>query len=409
LQRNTRSIPLARIRNVSLHRTLLHRLFGVAEVRLESAGGTSAEAQMRVLSLAAASALERLLHQRGDEAAAAQAAGDVLLALDTAEVVRLGLISNRGMVVVAAGFGALWQLAPGDAGDWMAAVGNGLFGRASGLELGMLATGAAAALLLLVAVLILRLLSVALALLQFHGFSLRRIHGALAVESGLLTRVRAHAPLAKVQLWTVTETLLHRLLGRQSVEVETAVSAGEQQPSARALQHLVPVATPAAVVGLLQQLVPAAQYPGLRWQPLHPRAWRRMAFWPAATTLLVALLLALLGTWWALLPLLSLPLWVLRARGLARRCGYALDGQVVAWRSGWLDRKVSFAEVAKLQGVELLRSPIDRRRGMASVVVDTAGAGAFGHRIHMRYLPEQVARQLATDLAARIARSPLAW
>src|SRR5690606_26430823 len=193
--------------------------------------------------------------------------------------------------------------------------------------------------------------------------------------------------------------------------VETAVSgAGErQQQSLRALHHLVPVAAPEAVSRLLGELVPQARFPELDWQPLHPRAWRRMAFWPLLGTLLLALLLALAGTAWALLPLALLPVWAWRARGLARRAGFALDAHVVAWRSGWLDRRVSFAEVAKLQGVRLLASPFDRRRGMASVVVDTAGAGAFGHRIHMRFLPEAVARRVAAELAARIARSPLAW
>lgn len=422
-QRTTRSIPLARIRNVSLHRTVLHRLFGVAEVRLESAGGTSAEAHMRVLSMAAATELERVLEQGGEADAAATDSvdqGDRLLALDTAEVVRLGMISNRGMVVVAAGFGALWQLAPGGAGDWMSALGNWLFGRASALELGMLVTAAAVLLLVLALVVALRLLSVALALLQFHGFTLRLARGTLAVESGLLTRVRAHAPLAKLQFWTVTETLLHRLFRRQGVTVETAESVAEEKQSSRTLSHLVPLATPETVERLLAILLPQARYPHFTWQPLHPRAWRRMAFWPVLATLAAAVALAVLGMvpgWPGTAPapvllalvLLLVPVWIWRARGLARRCGFALEAEVVAWRSGWLNRRVSFAEVAKLQGVQLLRSPFDRRRGMATVVVDTAGAGTLSHHIHIRHLPEDVARTLANDLAARIARSPLAW
>src|SRR5688572_1467395 len=59
LQRSLRHIPFARIQNVSLHQTLLHRLFGVAEVRLESAGSAKPEGQMRVLRLADAHDLER--------------------------------------------------------------------------------------------------------------------------------------------------------------------------------------------------------------------------------------------------------------------------------------------------------------------------------------------------------------
>ncbi|KFA26310.1 membrane protein, partial [Xanthomonas vasicola pv. musacearum NCPPB 4384] len=39
LERSRRDIPFARIHNVVVHQSLLHRLAGVAEVRLESAGG----------------------------------------------------------------------------------------------------------------------------------------------------------------------------------------------------------------------------------------------------------------------------------------------------------------------------------------------------------------------------------
>ena len=46
LQKSLRNIPFTRIHNVALHQTLLHRAFGVAEVKLESAGGMTSEGQM---------------------------------------------------------------------------------------------------------------------------------------------------------------------------------------------------------------------------------------------------------------------------------------------------------------------------------------------------------------------------
>src|SRR5690606_21661307 len=99
LHRSRREIPFSRIHNVVVHQSLLHRVFGVAEVRLESAGGQKPEAQMRVLALHDALALEDLVrHQaRGPTAARAgspdsppQADDETLLALSTAEVIRLG-------------------------------------------------------------------------------------------------------------------------------------------------------------------------------------------------------------------------------------------------------------------------------------------------------------------------------
>lgn len=88
LHRSLREIPFARIHNVNLHQSKpLHRLF-VAEVRLEAAGGIKPEAQMRVLRMDQALALEALLVRRRGHADDAATASDAeptapLLALST--------------------------------------------------------------------------------------------------------------------------------------------------------------------------------------------------------------------------------------------------------------------------------------------------------------------------------------
>jgi putative membrane protein len=86
LQRTVRHIPFARVHNVALQQSLLHRVFGVAEVRLESAGGVRPEASMRVLSLRDAQALERIVREHAQAAPAgsedAAAAAPPLLVLD---------------------------------------------------------------------------------------------------------------------------------------------------------------------------------------------------------------------------------------------------------------------------------------------------------------------------------------
>src|SRR5690606_35015190 len=76
LERSLRQVPFSRIHNVELRQTLLHRLFDVAEVKLESAGGTRPEAQMRVLQMGDALALERLKIGRAGSADDAPEAAD---------------------------------------------------------------------------------------------------------------------------------------------------------------------------------------------------------------------------------------------------------------------------------------------------------------------------------------------
>ena len=419
LHRNRRHVPLSRIRNVSLKQNLLHRAFGVAEVRLESAGGHGAEATMRVLSLSAAQALESLIEGRGDTVvdsgnAAAEghetAVTPPLLTLDNGELLRLGLVSNRGMVVVGAAAATIWQLLPDDADNWIGDGAQALFGRAMAAHLGWLGWAFAIFALVLAALIALRLLSVVLAFVQYHGFALRLASGRLSVERGLLSRVRASAPPKRIQFWNRRESLLQRWLGRQSLHVETAVGM-QENGAGSAIDHLAPIATPDSINSLLARLLPAQAFDGLDWRPIHPRAWHRMVKWPLAILLIVSAPLCWFFGATGALPLLLAPWLLWSTRRLAASRAWALNERLIIWRSGWLDRQQSFVEVNRLQGVQLLQSPFDRRRGMATLRIDTAGAHPLSSslRIDMDYLPETEARELYHRLASRIASTPLAW
>ncbi|MFT3761525.1 MAG: PH domain-containing protein [Pseudoxanthomonas sp.] len=418
LHRSVREIPFARIHNVAVHQSLLHRLFGVAEVRLESAGGHKPEAQMRVLRLDQALALEAQVRQRRRAAAASadatpdQAAPqpDVLLALPPAEIVRLGLVSNRGLIVFAAGFGGAWQLFPERlVANFLESFGRRLFGYADHLHLGWMQIAIAALALVALGLALLRLLSVALAFVQYHGFTLSETQRRLTVERGLLTRLRTSVARRRIQAWTLHEGVLHRLFKRRSLNVDTAASRQQGQEQNRALKELAPIATADACDALVRHVLPQAQWPPPQWKPLRGSAWRLL--WPGAL-FFAALALAATGFWrsaWGLLPLLWLPWGAFSAWRQARRLGYAADDTLVAVRGGWWSRWWRFAEIDKLQALRLSRSPIDRRCGTATLWLDTAGAGGLETPLRIRFLPEGEARALLADLGAKLARRKLRW
>lgn len=413
LHRTLREIPFARIHNVVVHQSLLHRMFGVAEVRLESAGGQKPEAQMRVLSLADALALENLVKHRGRvaEAGTEQApSADSLLTLPLGEVIRLGLISNRGMILVAAAFGAAWQILPEDRmGSLFRAGFQQAFGYASHLQLGWLSTAVSVLIVIAMALLLLRGLSVLLALLQYFGFRLSEEQRRLMVERGLLTRLRTSVARRRIQAWTLQEGLLHRWFKRRSLRIDTAVAEQQGQGEQRALKELAPIATPAVCDQLIQRLLPQAQWPREDWRPLPLSAWWRL-FVPGA--LLVTLLTGVL-TWhfggWGLLLLAWVPWGVYESRQHARRAGYVLDAQLIAVRGGWWARYWRFAEIDKLQALRLSRSPLDRRCGTASLWLDTAGASGMAPPLRIRFLPEAEARELYDQLGRALARRRLRW
>ncbi|MCW4456443.1 PH domain-containing protein [Flavobacterium sp. MXW15] len=412
LQRNRREIPFARIHNVVVHQNMLHRLFGVAELRLESAGGHKPEAQMRVLKLDQALALERLVRHRGSSQAVDDSAGEpsteVLLALPTAELVRLGLISNRAMVVLAAAFGAGYQMFPRQVvEDFLQQQGRQVFGYASHLQLGAWTTAITVTTSLLFLLAVMRLLSVGLALLQYHGFRLTEAERRLTVERGLLTRLRTSAARRRIQAWTLREGLLHRLFGRRSLRIDIA-SGNPQDEHGRALKELAPIATPQACDALVRHLLPHVQWPPEEWRPVARQGWWRLCL----PSLWLLLPLTMAACWhlgyWGLLPLLWLPWSAFKAQRQIQRMGWSIDAQRVALRGGWWNRWWRFAELDKLQALQLSRSPLDRRFGTATLTLDTAGAGA-GPSLQLRFLPEAEARAVFAQLSQALARRKLRW
>ncbi len=411
LQRTIREIPYERVHTVNRQQTLLHRLFSVTEVRLESAGSKDAEAVMRVLSETDARLLEELIREhtarrrQGHTPATETTAlrdEEQLFHLGTADVLRLGVISNRGMVVVAALFGVVWQVAmEGRVSSDNVPVGVLTFLRSvrdigSAYLVDTAALIVSGALLLVVLLTFVRLLSVLLAVLQFHGFTLVESGRQLRIERGLLTRVRNQLPHRRIQAWRIDETLLHRWCGRQTLRVDSAAGGGSDE---RGVRHLAPVATPDALRTLLDRLMPGSPWPDIAWRPVDPRAWRRLFVMPAMLTLAVMTVsvwqYGATGLWLAA----SLPLLLLRARRLAAASGYAAAEHAVAVRGGWLNRTWALAEITKLQTLRMSQSPFDRRLGMATLHLDTAGASSGEGVLRIRFLPETEARDLYDRIA----------
>lgn len=412
LERTRREIPFARIHNVVVHQNLLHRLFGVAELRLESAAGNKPEAQMRVLRLQQALELERLIRQGGTRvplaADSTQAAPGTLLALPLPELVRLGLISNRALVVAAAAIGAVWQMFPREvAEDFVRDQGRQAMGYASQLQLDSVPLAGTVAVVLLIGLLLMAAMSIALAIVQYHGFRLSEAERRLTVERGLLTRLRSSVAHRRIQAWTLREGVMHRLFRRRQLRVDIA-SGGGQEQEGRALKELAPVAAPAACDALLRHLLPGVQWPPAQWQAVSMRGWWRLCL-PAL--IIVAAVTALgcrqFGAW-GLLPLLWLPWSALNAHRQVARMGYSIDPQRVAIRGGWWSRWWRVAELDKLQALRLDRSPLDHCFGTATLTLDTAGAfGSPPLRLH--FLESARARELMEQLGREMARRRLRW
>lgn len=430
LSRSERHIPYARIQNLDAVQNVLHRLLDVVEVRIETGGGGEPEAKLRVLPVADYEEMRRRVFaqrvpaavpEQADAASPISAAGRTLLHLPGREILLLGLLQNRGAVILAAGFGLLWELGmmdramdvvPDDrAGSIIRAVFSALAGRGD-LPVGRIAlAGAALAGLLL----FLRLLSMVWAAVQLHGFRLTLVGEDLRTEYGLLTRVFATIPLCRIQTLTIRESPLYRRFGRVSVRVDTAGGERGEEGEKRQREWLAPILRRRELPGLLREVLPGLDLAAVGWRAAPPRAFRRVLRQWVLVALVISPPLALpflllLPKWWYLVLLAVLLAWAfLMARLDFAHLGWAVAGDAVLFRRGALWRQTSAAPFGKIQAVAIHESPFDRRHAMARVKVDTAGAGNASHRVDVPYLPRETAQSLYDLLAAEAAGTAFRW
>jgi putative membrane protein len=396
LSRSRRVIPLSRIQNIDLQQGALQRLCGVAELRVETAGGNQTEAVLTVLSVPAAEALRAELLARRRAAEPTEIASEPettrLARLGVGELALAGATANEvGLVAALLGgaFNLVLQLPiPLPEPD---------------LDLEpMLPESPALALAVGIAVLVLVFLvlgwifSVVSAVVRYYGFTLERTEKELRKQYGLLTRRQAFVPLRRIQTVRVEESLLRRKLERATLTIETAGSApGERQRGGA--EAFVPLTRCRDVAGLIAALFPDFDYDALEFHPVHPRSRRRGFIRYAVPIILAAAVLALVrGTDWLWLVGL-LPLAWLAAHLQYRHRAYALAPGYVIARSGFLNRITWVVPEWKIQTLHVAQTPFQRRHGLASLIVDTAAGQATVMDLH-----QDDAAALLTRIAERV-------
>jgi putative membrane protein len=432
LFRNERHVPYHRIQNLDAVQNVFHRLLGVTEVRIDTGASKEPEATISVLPEAAfADMRRRVFAGRVQPQTTEQAAlpavegsegGRTVLQLPLRELMLLGFLENRGMVVIGAFYGLLWEAGvlgpfwdrffkdgsytPGMVRAMMRTISEGNIPGLS--QIAVVMTGIAAFLFLV------RLVSMAWSVTKLYGFRLTRVGDDLRTQFGLLTRVSATLPVRRVQSVTVREPPLYRLCSRAAVRVETAGGGGAQpgaggQPT-RQREMIAPIIRTSDLPAMIREVLPDADLAAIDWRPAHPRAFRRAVKPALAFAALITLMPAVMFDWRAVFAgLLVVPWMIYATRRQLQYLGWAATGDLVAFRSGWLWRSVTLVPVGRIQAVDRIETPFDRRHAMARVRVDTAGASERSHRVDIPYLDGDVATALHQRLATAVGASAFRW
>jgi len=346
--RNSRRVPFERIQSIDIAEPLLARVFGLAELRIDSAGGRDARTALKFLPLPECRALRGLLLDKAhgidaSEPAETSETSEIVASVSPARLV-LGtvltldfvaaLLGSVGILVVALLLGQVLAFAGGiiPLVSWLVQI-------------------------------------VATRVIAQWDFRLLKTPTGLRIERGLLSRTSQSIPFDRVQGIAVHEPLVWRRLGWQRLEIDVAGYAartGQQNDATSTTSTLLPIADAALARVVADQLIPSVDVATLTHLPVSPRSW------PFA-------------------PIGWRYRWV------------AADHAAFVARTGWVSVKTSIVPHARTQSVELKQGPLQRRLGVATVEVHTPDGpvNADGKHLDMTLAREVAFAQLARARAAR--------
>lgn len=370
LQKNERTIPLDHVQSVDTVQGVIQRVFGVVEVRVETAGGGGNEpdASLSALDRSAADELRREI-----EGSRREPIGEG----ETVEPVVIRRLGGRELLVAGATSGQIGVALS------LVAIVSQLFDDVLPQNyveriVESLAPRSVTAVvtLFLIAGVFAWLLAIGGTILSYSGFTLSRDGDFLYIRRGLLERREATIPLARIQAVKVVEGVLRQPFGLAAVRVESA-GYGEDAGVSTTLFPLLPREE---ALGLLRRAAPkfAIHTP---LEPLPARAFRRYvirAMIPAlvvAAALATASVLALDSIAGAFGTLVLLVPAFFHGRLRYRDAGWGMADDCLIVRSRMLARTTAIAPRRRLQSRSVVRSPFQRRAGLATLRAQVASGG----------------------------------
>jgi putative membrane protein len=433
LERQQRSIPLERIQEIRVEQGVLHRLFDVVDAKVETGGGAGAEASLSVLSRAEAERLRRAVFERvamirtkaeavpqvvgqragqtaGGPAAASQER-TVIRRLGLKDLILSGLTTNHLLSALALA-GALWRYADELLPHrYFQQAESAVYHESSRLFMqGRVMAVAVTVMAALGVFSIGAIFSIIAAIIRFYGFTFSRSGEDLYRRYGLVTRRASSLPRRRIQVLKIEEKLFRRPFGLATLRADTSGSHREHEDHNSGHDVLLPILRRKEVDELLPNFFPDFDAGQSEWRRVSRLAIRRgMIKGAIVCALLAALFLSLNWRLLSLWPLALAPLFYLVSVANYRNLAYRLSERYFCARRGWAGRSTHIVPIDKIQAVEIHQSPLDRRLGLATLRVDTAGQAYTGGGPHLSNLPIEEARAVAGVLARRAAVTRYRW
>ncbi len=412
------NLSFERIQNINLEHPFYFRPLGLVTLRIDGAGAAGEEVSLAALGRGEAEAIRTYIVGKrqelggsgdGSESAPEDAAAEVEQAFFTRSLVDLvihGLTNNRAFLAIA-GLVAVLSQANTAVERLMEALVARIDIIVGDFSLVRLAVLFVAAFIVVTGAL--ALLSVLVSIVQYFGFTIYRTNSGLTVKRGLMTRHEINIRKSRIQTVAFRQDWIDFLIGRRNIvfeQISHAAPGHEHNANARK-RILVPSARLDETGALIDEVLPGCRVDELAFTPIRKRYFYKHAVIRSAfhgLALAVPLLVPGMFSFYVPLVLLLWPPHMAYVYLKWKRAGIAVDGNLIAARSGAVGIDYHVFPAFKAQNVSHVQSVLMRRHDLSTLVFHTAAS-----TITVPYLSTDFAKRVVDYCLYRVETSDKSW
>lgn len=391
-KRTKRSIAKNRIQSIDLTESVIHRLFKLTRVQIETAsGGRNAEAALSAISFRDATELRNALKNNGE--VDVDIPEEAYLAKKEITFSRLlltgitagGLGIIIGFIVV--GFSELEELIPETVYDYT-------------FEWLVTASIILIVLIIISILAIIWLLSIFWTLLRYGKFTIQRTESELFITRGLLERKQLTIPLHRIQAIGIEENILRQPFGYAFIFAE--IAGGNTDRKLADSTILFPLLHRREINAFLDEFVPDFSWKEeeIEWTKPPPAA---LPFYYVRSSLLflvASIVISIFFRHFAWIPLIlflfSLGLGWLRYKD----AGFHLTRGRLLLRYRLIKRITVLVYQKRIQAFEKKNHALESKRGLASMKISIL-SNSGGKHYHLKNVEEEKINQLSDRIAYR--------
>ncbi|MFQ3308450.1 MAG: putative membrane protein [Candidatus Nanohaloarchaea archaeon] len=396
ITKNDRDIPLKRIQNVDVNRNILQRVIGIAEVNVETAGGSKTEAALKYMTYEKAKEMQKQVRELKNRRKTTEPEKegekreDFALSNKDLGILSLASIDQR----IAGGLIAVVSIVAGSAGLQI-----------DGGSTVQLAIGMIIAAFVLVAFWAASTFST---FAKFFDFKLYFHDNALEYERGLFNRASGTIPEEKIQDVIIEENFIQRYFNYASLQVETAgyAASGDQREIDTGKETVIPLAKRPEIEKFAREI---GGYTEPQLQSINQKAEQRYFH----RYLLVGGALAVAGfiatqftqlSWQVYIPAAIVLVSSRKAANLKwKNIGYHLAEDHFFTRKGFWKRQTYVVPYFRVQNLMQNQTILQKRWNQSTLLLDTAGS-VISYP-HVPDMDTQEAEELRSEIYKRFIQS----